>query len=225
MSVRFLACTSHLLCAYNGFDRTFVANHCQCIIVNCTPLYICSNIISILSDKQDPMHSEPQHQLVETLDTERLHLRHFTESDAQDVFEYASDKQTVKYLTWPAHTSVEMSKRIITNTLSSNGTYAIVLKGVAKVIGCIDMRIVLDTEASFGYVLNRAYWNAGYMSEALQKILTYMFTELNIEIVESCHEKGNPASGAVMKKCGMRWTHLAKGETLFGKISDNEHYC
>jgi len=163
--------------------------------------------------------------LVPTLDSERLHLRHFTELDAEDVFAYASDEQTVKYLTWPAHQNVQMSNIIITTLLSNEGTYAIVLKGTEKVIGCIDLRIVSETEASFGYVLNRSYWNNGYMSEALQIVLTYMFSELGIQTVTSCHEMENLASGAVMKKCGMHWTHLAKQETLFGKTSDNDHYC
>jgi len=160
-----------------------------------------------------------------TLDTERLHLRHFLEHDAQDVYEYASDAQTIQYLTWAAHKSVQESKKIITNLLSNEGTYAIVLKETGKVIGCIDLRILSDTEASFGYVLNRSHWNKGYMSEVLQTALSYMFQDLGIELVKSCHETENPASGAVMKKCGMQWTHLAKQETLFGKTTDNDHYC
>ena len=160
-----------------------------------------------------------------TLDTERLHLRPFTENDASDVYEYASDAQTVKHLTWAAHTSVQESKTIIANLLSEEGTYAIVLKQTEKVIGCIDLRIVSETEASFGYVLNRSFWNQGYMSEVLQTALSYLFEELGSETVTSCHETENPASGSVMKKCGMHWTHLAKDETLFGKTTDNDHYC
>ena len=160
----------------------------------------------------------------DNLETDRLNLRPFTVHDAKDVFEYASDLQTVKYLTWPAHTTIQESKEIITHILSTKGTYAISLKDTAKVIGCIDLRIVTATEASFGYVLNRFYWNQGYMSEVLHTALSYLFEELGIEIVKSCHERENPASGNVMKKCGMKWTHLAKGETLFGKLSDNDHY-
>ncbi len=170
------------------------------------------------------MHATLQKKLAQILDTERLQLRHFTEHDASDVYEYASDEQTVRYLTWPAHTSIGESKRIIRDLLSNEGTYAIVLKKTEKVIGCIDLRLVSETEASFGYVLNRSFWNKGYMSEALQAALSYMFEELGMETVTSCHETENPASGAVMKRCGMRWTHLAKGETLFGKTTDNDHY-
>ncbi len=160
-----------------------------------------------------------------TLETKRLHLRHFSVSDASDVFAYASDEQTVQYLSWPKHTSMQESMKVITTLLSNKSTYAIVLKESGRVIGCIDLRILSETKASFGYVLNRAFWNKGYMTEALQRALSYMFGELGIETITSCHETENPASGAVMKKCGMQWTHLAKGETLFGKTTDNDHYC
>lgn len=170
------------------------------------------------------MHSTFLTQPAQTLDTARLHLRHFTELDASDVFEYASDELTVKYLTWPAHKTVEESQKIITKLLSNENTYAIVLKESGKVIGCIDLRILSCSDASFGYVLNRTYWNRGYMSEALQTALSYMFDTLGMESVTSCHERENPASGAVMLKCGMTWTHLAKGETMFGKTTDNDHY-
>jgi len=174
---------------------------------------------------KDHMHTIIQKNMLATIDTQRLHLRHFLEQDAQDVYEYASDAQTIQYLTWPAHKSVQESKKIIIHLLSNEGTYAIVLKETGKVIGCIDLRIVSYTEASFGYVLNRTYWNQGFMSEALQAVLSYMFQDLGIETVESCHETENPASGAVMKKCCMQWTHLAKQETMFGKTTDNDHYC
>ena len=158
------------------------------------------------------------------IETQRLLFRHFTERDASDVYAYASDALTVKYLTWPAHKDVDESRKIIRTLLSNERTYAIVLKETDQVIGCIDLRLASETEASFGYVLNRAFWNRGYMTEALQASLSYMFEELGIESVTSCHETENPASGVVMKKCGMRWTHLAKGETLFGKTTDNDHY-
>lgn len=170
------------------------------------------------------MHTPLQDQLVPTLESARLHLRPFATSDAQDLYAYASDGETVKHLTWAAHGSVEESESTILTILSHKGVYAIALKESNRVIGCIDLRILTARQASFGYVLNREFWNRGYTSEALERALTYLFTDVGIESVESCHERDNPASGAVMKKCGMRWTHLAKDETIFGKTTDNDHY-
>ena len=46
-----------------------------------------------------------------TIETERLILRQFTVEDSQAMFEnWASDDEVTKYLTWPTHTSEEISK-------------------------------------------------------------------------------------------------------------------
>lgn len=174
--------------------------------------------------RQVSMHTTLQDQLVPTLESPRLHLRPFASSDAQELYAYASDRETVKYLTWAAHSSADESESTIRTILSHKGVYAIVLKETNRVIGCIDLRILTATHASFGYVLNREFWNRGYTSEALERALSYLFTDVGIKSIESCHERENPASGAVMKKCGMRWTHLAKDETISGKTTDNDHY-
>ena len=48
------------------------------------------------------------------IETERLILRKFTIEDAEDMFKnWASDNEVTKYLTWPAHSSLEVSKEVI----------------------------------------------------------------------------------------------------------------
>jgi len=50
------------------------------------------------------------HKGTETLETERLLLRRFSESDAEAVFRnWASDDEVTKYLTWPSHKSKDDS--------------------------------------------------------------------------------------------------------------------
>ncbi|MFA6844424.1 MAG: GNAT family N-acetyltransferase [Sphaerochaetaceae bacterium] len=158
------------------------------------------------------------------LQTKRLSFRPFKEEDAPDVFAYAHDPRTVKYLTWPAHKDVDESKRSIRDILSADGCFAIVNKDNERVIGCFDLRIGKGKRASFGYVLKRDYWNQGFMTETLSFFLGYIFSTTGIDEVESCHEHENQASGKVMSKCGMHWTHLEKDELVLGKKSDNDHY-
>jgi len=54
-------------------------------------------------------------------------------------------------------------------------------------------------------VLNREYWNSGYMSEALKLILNLSFSKLELNRVESTNYLGNEGSGRVMEKCGMKY--------------------
>lgn len=62
------------------------------------------------------------------LETERLILRPWEESDANDLFQYASNPEVGPIAGWPVHTSVENSKEIIKSVISAPETYAIVLK-------------------------------------------------------------------------------------------------
>ena len=75
------------------------------------------------------------------LETERLILRPWEESDANDLFQYASNPEVGPIAGWPVHTSIENSKEIIKNVLSAPETYAVVLKETMKPVGSIGLMI------------------------------------------------------------------------------------
>jgi ribosomal-protein-alanine N-acetyltransferase len=136
--------------------------------------------------------------------TKRLLLRKFTLEDAEDVYDYASDKETVKYLIWTGVSDLEGARKIITGLYSNEGVYAIELPEAGHCIGCIAMQVYPEHEnADFGYILNRKYWNRGYMTEVLSAILKFSFEELELNRVEATPYAANAASGKVMEKCGM----------------------
>lgn len=143
----------------------------------------------------------------EILESNRLILRPFSITDVEDVFLYASDDKVTKYLTWETHTNLSQTEKVIREFYMNNiGIYAIELKSDNKCIGCIDLRIdTKNDKGSFGYVMNRNYWNNGYMSEALSLILNLAFEKLELNRIESTYYVGNKASGSVMKKCGMKY--------------------
>jgi ribosomal-protein-alanine N-acetyltransferase len=165
-------------------------------------------------------------QINSVIPTTRMVLRKFTSADVEDVYEYASDQQTVRYLTWAGISDLEAARKVITDFYCSDGIYAIEIKENKKCIGCIDVRIHPEHEkASFGYVLNRNYWNHGYMSEALEAILRLCFEELELNRVEATHYVGNEGSGKVMEKCGMRQEGIALQEVkIKGVFQDVVHY-
>ena len=59
--------------------------------------------------------------------------------------------------------------------------------------------------AHIGYCIGRKWWRRGIMSEALQKVIDFMFTVVEANRIESRHDPRNPHSGGVMKKCGMKY--------------------
>ena len=62
------------------------------------------------------------------LQTERLFLRPWEDSDAEELYKYAKDPRVGPIAGWPVHTSVENSLEIIRGVLSEPETYAVVLK-------------------------------------------------------------------------------------------------
>lgn len=148
------------------------------------------------------------------LETERLELRGFETDDALAMFRnWASDTEVTKYLKWPAHSSVEVSESILNewvNSYSKSNYYqwAIVLKENGNdPIGCIGVNTIDErTEmAHIGYCLGRKWWHQGIMSEALKRVIEFLFNEVEVNRIESRFDPNNPHSGAVMAKCGMQY--------------------
>jgi ribosomal-protein-alanine N-acetyltransferase len=106
------------------------------------------------------------------LETERLILRKLNSQDENDIFEYASDDEVTRFLSWDTYKSIEDSRDYINFMLGryerdEAGEWGIVLKETNKLIGAIgiiycDMR---HRYAGIGYVLSRKYWGQGIMSE------------------------------------------------------------
>ena len=163
----------------------------------------------------------------ETIETKRTVLRKFKKSDAEDVLEYGSDEETLKYLIWGGVETLDEAKTSITDYYwSKPGIYAIELKKNNKCIGAVDLRIEPDHEkASFGYMLNRKYWGNGYMTEVMSAILNLCFEKLELNRVEATHFAGNEGSGKVMANCGMKCEGVGKKEQkMKGVFRDVVHY-
>ncbi|MCL1913714.1 MAG: GNAT family N-acetyltransferase [Eubacteriaceae bacterium] len=163
----------------------------------------------------------------ETLGTKRLILRKATKGDAHDMLEYASDEETVRYLDWAgAKTIDEALEGIITFHWSQPGIWAIELRENSKCIGAISINVEPDHDkCSFGYVLNRNYWNKGYMTEALGAVLSLCFEKLELNRVEAIHYVGNEASGKVMEKNHMAFEGISiHGVKIKGVFRDVVRY-
>ena len=159
----------------------------------------------------------------ETIETERLTLRKFRVEDAADIVEYAGDAKTVEFLIWEGLDSIEAARAAVYDYYwSKPGIWAIELAESGKMIGCIDIRLNHDDDkVGFGYVLNRAHWGKGYMTEALRAVMALCFEKLEANRFEAQHYVGNEGSGRVMEKCGMRREGcLIQGEKVKGVLRD-----
>ncbi len=160
---------------------------------------------------------------MERLTTERLVLRRMDMSDAQDIFDYGRDREVARHVLWDAYRSVSEARAYVRSMqrkyrLGEAASWCIELKGTGRVVGTIGYMWYQQDHAAaeVGYSLARDQWNKGIMTEALERVLQYSFEDMQMHRVEAQHETDNPASGAVMKKCGMQHEGTLRGR-LFNK--------
>src|SRR5512133_1833518 len=111
------------------------------------------------------------------LEGERILLRPVDLADAPDMFEYASDEETTRFV-FETHRNRAMTEEAIANYFMAApaGKYALVVKDTDKMIGTIDIRPNLtDHIAEIGYTLNKHYGGNGYMTEAGKLITALAF--------------------------------------------------
>ena len=149
------------------------------------------------------------------METERILLRHWQESDAEALFKYASDPDVGPRAGWPVHKSVEESREIIRTFFHNDTTWAIVLKETGEAIGCMGYYTqessnipIGENDCEVGYWVGKPYWNRGICTEALKLMLDYCIHEKHFENIWADHFTGNPASGKVMEKCGFSDTGM-----------------
>lgn len=137
------------------------------------------------------------------IDTERLFIRPFRLSDAEDVFEWRSDPEVNRFMPYPCDESVGEVRQRIEEWIADNDKYAIVLKATDKVIGDISLEWSgKDRAYEIGYNINRGFWGRGYATEAVHGLLDWAAAKLGAHDFTAFYAKDNGASGRVLEKCG-----------------------
>lgn len=147
------------------------------------------------------------------METARLVLRPFVKEDAPAMYRnWASDPEVTKFLSWPTYKTVDTAHEILNIWVPQyrDDTFyqwAIELKEIGEVIGSIsvvnfDERVDM---AEIGFCVGRSWWGQGMMTEAFQAVIDFLFGEVGVQRIEAGHDPNNPASGAVQRKCGLKY--------------------
>lgn len=148
------------------------------------------------------------------LETERLVLRPWAETDAESLYEYAKDPAIGPIAGWPPHKSVAESLDVIRNVFNGPECYAICEKGSNKAIGAIELKLnghtdmtTKDDECELGYWLGKPFWGRGYMPEAGKALLHHGFETLGMSVIWCGYYEGNVKSKRVQEKLGFTYHH------------------
>jgi RimJ/RimL family protein N-acetyltransferase len=167
-----------------------------------------------------------------TFESQRLKLRPPLPEDAELIFAaYAQDPEVVKYLIWRPHTDVSQTRDFIRHCREGrdSGTafpYVILRKEDGRLLGMVELRFG-GHDVNLGYVLAKAYWGQGIMSEALQALVGWAQAENGIAKVWATCDVENLASARVMEKVGMKREGILPKHTLHPNISaePRDAYC
>ena len=148
-----------------------------------------------------------------TIETKRLILRQFRLSDAEGMYKnWAGDDEVTKFLTWPTHASIEVSRMVIETWVKGyaddrNYLWGIELKSTGEIVGSISVVALKENieAVEIGYCIGRNYWNQGITSEAFAALIQFFFKEVGVNRIETRHDTLNPNSGKVMLKCGLKY--------------------
>ncbi|MCL2884691.1 MAG: GNAT family N-acetyltransferase [Oscillospiraceae bacterium] len=152
------------------------------------------------------------------LHTPRLRLRRYDMADVEAMFRnFASDERVTRFLSWPPYKNAEDVKPFLAARVAEyvrDDVYAWAMEFEGEMTGSISVVSLDETNqvCEIGYCLGYAYWNKGLATEALRAVTAFLFDEVNTHRVMAKHDAENPASGAVMKKCGMAHEGTLRGQ-------------
>ena len=171
--------------------------------------------------------------LPEVIETPRLILRKpIAPDDASPIFDsYACDPEVTRFLTWRPHYNLDESQRILRTRVEwwNEGrefSWVITTKTDGAVIGMIS---AADDDCpsrySLGYVLARAHWGRGYMTEAARTVVEFLLAQPTITRVWAVADFENVASMRVLENVGMQREGLLRKWSVHPAISPVARDC
>ena len=149
------------------------------------------------------------------LETDRLLLRPFEFSDAEDMFAMDSNPNVHLFLGNNPLTKIEQCQEYIKNIQNQYvqngiGRFIAETKDTHEVIGWIGLKLVTEEENNhsnfydIGYRLREEFWGKGYAYEGAKAWRDYAFNEMKIPILNGMAHIDNIGSNRILQKLGMQ---------------------
>ena len=161
------------------------------------------------------------------LETKRLILTDWTESDAEELFSLAQNPNLGPHAGWKPHADVAESLEIIRTLFLPSMVWKVIDKNTGVIMGSMGLEIdrfrpgIASKE--LGYWIAEEFWGQGLATEAATAALTYAFEDLNLDIVGICTGPSNLRSQRVIQKLGFTYegTHRHCYKIYDGTIRDS----
>jgi aminoglycoside 6'-N-acetyltransferase len=166
--------------------------------------------------------------------TSRLVLRPLETKDADVFSAYRSDPLVAQFQGWEAPFSLEQAANFILQmqhtTPGTPGQWyqiGIERQDTHELVGDCAFQVEEHDPAlaEIGYTLARAGWGQGYATEAVGRLLGYLFDELEIQEVIAICDELNVLSGRVARRLGMVFDDFKYEPVYFkGRWCQEHHF-
>lgn len=143
------------------------------------------------------------------METERLVLREHISEDANAILEIFGDIEVMRFFGMKPIQSLNAARKMIDyfkKSSEENGLnrWAVVLKDLDAVVGSIFYTNIEKPyfRAEIGYLLSRKHWGKGIMTEALERIISFGFEQMNLNKIQALITIDNQRSFALIERLG-----------------------
>ena len=160
------------------------------------------------------------------IETERLLLREIVPEDVEQIFAIFSDQKVVEHYDLYSYSEVDQAQELIdffdeSFELERAIRWGIVPKDGDFIVGTCGYVWLRQYRGEIGYELASSYWRRGIMSEALNAILEFGFTELHLNRVEALVMAENEPSAGLLRHLGFQEEGLLRQHDFFkGQFHD-----
>ena len=145
----------------------------------------------------------------ETLETERLHLRRWTDDDIEDFHAIWGDPEVIW---WGANESIEHTREMLPKLVAQHATYpegvgwySVVSKATGRVVGDVLLQPAKFIEGiEIGWHFRRDAWGQGYATEAARRVADFALQEAGVETLYAIVATENDRSLRIVEKLGMQ---------------------
>jgi ribosomal-protein-alanine N-acetyltransferase len=167
------------------------------------------------------------------LSSNRLILDAVQITDAPEILSLRSDEKVMQYIGRERAKTLEEAEafatRITEDVKNNEGiTWRINLKEMpGKLIGTIGFWRILKPHyrAEIGYMISPDFWGKGLMNEAMQAVIDFGFTTMQLHSIEAHVDALNMASAGILAKHGfIKEGHFKEDFFFAGKFRDTMIY-
>lgn len=154
------------------------------------------------------------------IETERLILREIMPEDAPAILAVFGDPAVTRYYDLETYTTLRQAEELIdffdeSFELERALRWGIERKADGVLMGTCGFVWLRRFRGEIGYDLAQAYWRQGYMAEALDAILEFGYTELELNRIEALTMAENVASAELLRSLGFEEEGLLREHDYF----------